>query len=230
MRISMINIADTEYQKQNKQTTLISQNIKLQWKAEKIEFYEGSPFVDDKNKAYRFKIINKIQEDAKEDKIIIIENLNQIHPFLFDLYNMNYIIKNNKKFVRICLEDLAEDLTEVSEKFIDKRFVDECNLVFLNRLENINLSFDKSLDTNLKRISKQVIDTMKLNEAIIKYKNINYSLKDLIINCKDEEIQALIYYFQKELKKNDNEVNEDPSDKKFKYQKKEIEGKNNSGR
>ena len=97
-------------------TTLICQNIKLEnpWKAEKIEFYEGSPFVDDKNKAYRFKIINKIQEDAKEDKLIIIENLNQIHPFLFDLYNMNYIIKNNKKFVRICLEDLAEDLTEVS--------------------------------------------------------------------------------------------------------------------
>ena len=191
--------------------------------------------MDDKNKTYRFKIINKIQEDAKEDKIIIIENLNQIHPFLFDLYNMNYIIKNNKKFVRICLEDLAEDLTEVSEKFrviifVDKRFVDECNLAFLNRLEKMNLSFDKLLDANLKRISKKVIDTMKLNDSIANFENINYSLKDLLINCNDEEIQALIYYFQKELKKNDNEVNEDPSDKKFKYQKKEIEGKNNSGR
>ena len=203
-------------------TTLICQNIKLQnpRKAEKIEFYEGSPFVDDNSKEYRFKIVNKIQEDAKEDKLIIIENLNQIHPFLFDLYNKNYIIKNNKKFVRICLENLEEDLTEVSEKFrviifVDKRFVDKCDLAFLNRLEKMNLSFDKLLDKDLETISNEVIDEMNLKEAIRKCKNINFSLKDLLINCEDEEIQALIYYFQKELKKNDYEDDEEQNKNKI---------------
>ncbi len=34
-----------------------------------------------------------------------------------------------------------------------------------------------------------------------------YSLKDLLINCGDEEIQGLIYYFSQELNKNDDELN-----------------------
>jgi len=50
-------------------TPLIFQNIKLQNPLKNIELYDGSPFVDDNNKEYRFKIINKIQEDAKEDKL-----------------------------------------------------------------------------------------------------------------------------------------------------------------
>ena len=95
-------------------TSLIYQNIKLQNPFKNIVLYEGSPFVDDNNKEYRFKIINKIQDDAKEDTLIIIENLNQIHPFLFDLYNMNYIMKDEKKFVRICLENFNEQLTLVN--------------------------------------------------------------------------------------------------------------------
>ena len=202
-------------------TTLICQNIKLQnpYKTD-IELYEGSPFIDDNNKEYRFKIINKIQEDASEDKLIIIENLNQIHPFLFDLYNRNYIIKNNKNLVRICLENFNEQLTEVNKKFRviileDKKYVDECNLAFLNRLEKLNLSFDKLLDNDLKRISRNLLDEIKLKISINKYKDINYSLKDLLINCGDEEIQGLIYYFIKETKKNENEENEEEKDNKI---------------
>ena len=120
-------------------SSLIYHNIKLQT-IKDITLYEGSPFIDDNNKEYRFKIINKIKENAKEDKLIIIENLNQIHPFLFDLYNMNYIIKENKKYVRICLENFNDQLTLVNEKFrviilLDKKFVNKCDLAFLNRLE-----------------------------------------------------------------------------------------------
>ena len=202
-------------------TTLIYQNIKLQNPLKnKIVLYDGSPFIDDNNKEYRFKIINKIQEDAKEDKLIIIENLNQIHPFLFDLYNRNYIIKDDKKFVRICLENFNEQLTLVNEKFriiilVDKKFVGECDLAFLNRLEKIILSFDKLLDNDLKRISGNLLDEIKLKKTINKYKKINYSLKDLLINCGEEEIQALIYYFSVESKKDDNDDNEDQKEKKI---------------
>ena len=106
-------------------------------------------------KALKGNVINKIQDDAKEDTLIIIENLNQIHPFLFDLYNMNYIIKDEKKFVRICLENFNEQLTLVDNNFriiifVDKKFVNQCELALLNRFEKIILSFDKLLDNNLK--------------------------------------------------------------------------------
>ena len=192
-------------------TSLIYQNIKLQNPFKNIILYDGSPFVDDNNKEYRFKIINKIQDDAKEDKLIIIENLNQIHPFLFDLYNMNYIIKDEKKFVRICLENFNEQLTLVDNNFrviifVDKKFVNKCELALLSRFEKINLLFDKLLDNNLKRISANLIKSLKLKEAVRKYKDINYSLKDLLINCGEEEIQGIIYYYSKESKKNNNEL------------------------
>ena len=202
-------------------TNLIIQNIKLHNPSkndEDIIIYDGSPFVDDNNKDYRFKIINKIQEDAKEDRLIIIENLNQIHPFLFDLYNMNYIIKNDKKLVRICLENFNEQLTEVNERFrviilIDKRILNKCNIAFLNRLEKMNLSFEKLLDKDTKRISDNFLNEIKLLKSIEKYKNINYSLKDLLINCNEEDIRALIYFFSKELKKDETEENEEQKDK-----------------
>ena len=201
-------------------TTLIYQNIKLQnpFKSH-IVLYDGSPFIDDNNKEYRFEIINKIQDDAKENKLIIIENLNQIHPFLFDLYNMNYIIKDDKKFVRICLENFNEQLTEVNKEFrviilVDKNFVQNCDLAFLNRLEKLNLSFEKLLDKDSKRISTNLINEIKLKKTIDKI-NINYSLKDLLINCGIEEIQALIYYFSKESKKGDNDDNEDQKENKI---------------
>ena len=46
-----------------------------------IYFYEGSPFVNDNNNEYQFKIINKIQEHAENGDIIILHNLNQVHAF-----------------------------------------------------------------------------------------------------------------------------------------------------
>ena len=192
-------------------TTIICQNIKLQnpYK-EKIIIFDGSPFANDDNKEYRFRILNQIQENAREDCLIILENLNQIHPFLFDLYNMNYIIKDEKKYARICLEDkFNEQLTEVNDKLriivlADKIFVEKVNLAFLNRFEKMVLSFDQLLDNELKALSKNLIDKMNFRRALKKYEDINYSLKDLLINCGEEEIQGLIYYYSNKFKKKDN--------------------------
>lgn len=49
-----------------------------------IIIYDGSPFAEDNNKEYKYNIINRIQNDAKDEKIILIENLDQIHAFLLD--------------------------------------------------------------------------------------------------------------------------------------------------
>ena len=202
-------------------TTLIYQNIRLQNPFKEIILYDGSPFPDDNNKEYRFKKINCIQDDAKDDKLIILEKLNQIHPFLFDLYNMNYIIKDEKKFARICLEVFNEQLALINDKFriiilVDRRFVNQCGLAFLNRLEKMILSFDKLIDNELKIITNNLMEDIKLKSTIDNYKNINYSLKDLLINCGTEEIQGLIYYFSKQSKKIEDESNnEDIREKKI---------------
>ena len=183
-------------------TPLIHQNIKLQNPFKKIVLYDGSPFGEDNNKEYRYNIINQIQNDAKEEKIILIENLDQIHAFLFDLYNMNYQIIEDKKYARICLDNFDEQLTEVNSKFriiilVEKKFVNNCGLAFLNRLEKMIVSFDKLLDKNLETKAKNLIQEINLKTRVEKYpySDIKYLLKDLLINCGDDEIQGLVYNF-----------------------------------
>jgi len=181
--------------------------------------YDGSPFSEDCNKEYRFNKIIEIQEDAKDDKLIILENLNQLHPFLYDLYNMNYQIIDDKRFARICLDNFNEQLTLVNKNFKiiileDKKYINKCELAFLNRLEKMNLSFDKLLQPKLRSISNNIKNDLKLKPAIDYFKrDINYSLKDLLINCGDEEIQGLIYNTDKENKKNENENDEEETNK-----------------
>ena len=195
---------------------LIYQNIKIQNPLKDIMIYEGSPFAEDKNKEYRYGIINKIQNDAREPKIILIENLDQIHAFLFDLYNMNFQIIEDKKFARICLDNFDEQLVEINSKFriiilVENKFVKKCSLAFLNRLEKINVSFDKLLDKELQTLSKNLIEELNLINRVQKYnfKEIGYLLSDLLINCKDEEIQGLIYnlynLFKEKHKNNEKE-------------------------
>jgi len=52
-------------------SSLIHQNIKSQNPDKKVEFYDGSPFIDDNNNEYRFRKVNEIQDDAKTEKLII---------------------------------------------------------------------------------------------------------------------------------------------------------------
>ena len=203
-------------------TTLICQNIISQNKDKTVKIYDGSPFSEDNNKEYRFIKLNDIINDAKEDQLVIIENLNQIHAFLYDLYNMNYEIIDNKKYARICLDNNTEQKALINNNFriiilVDKTFVQNCNLAFLNRLEKMNLSFGRLLGGKLEKISEEIIGDFQLN-SIKNFNEIEYSLEDLLIGCTTEEIQGLIYYFNEKLEKNKNEQeneqsNEDNIDK-----------------
>ena len=62
-----------------------------------------------------------------------------------------------------------------------------------------------------------------MKDSIQKFKNINYSLKELLINCGKEEIQGLIYYFNKESKKKDDESNEELKEKEKNIEEKALE-------
>ena len=212
-------------------TPLIIQNIKLEnpLKEGKIKLYDGSPFPDDDNNDYRFMKISEIRDDAKDEKLIIIENLNQIHAFLYDLYNMNYEIIDEEKYARICLDSFRELKTLVNDKFriiiiIDKRFVNKLDLAFLNRLEKMYLSFDNLLDEQLLRISREIIESLDLKERVSGYENANYSLEDLLINCDIPNIQGLVYYYSKKIMANEEKTKKEKenNDEKLKNDLKEI--------
>ena len=195
--------------------SLIYQNIKIQNPDKLSDFYEGSPFIDDNNNEYKFKIINDIQDDAKTDKLIIFQNLNQIQPFLYDLYNMNYIIKDEQKFARICLDNFSEQLTPVNDAFriiilVDRKFIDEVDIAFLNRLEKMKITFDQLLDNEQMILTRKIIIETNFKYHIEKYqRQINYSLKDLLINCGKEEIEGLIYNYSIKNRNNNNKIDEE---------------------
>ena len=68
-----------------------------------IDTIIGSPFSDDNNSDYKAKKVNEIQNCAsQEDKLIILQNLDPIRPYLYDLYNMNY------KVIKVCQNMLRE--------------------------------------------------------------------------------------------------------------------------
>ena len=193
-------------------SSLIYQNIQIQNPNKIIKVYEGSPFVDDYNKEYGLKIINEIQEDIKSEKLIILQNLNQIHPFLYDLYNMNYIIKNDKKYVKINLDSFTEKLIPVNDLFriiilMDKKKINDYDISFLNRFEKIKIYFENLLDDEQKKLTKIIIEEINFKYHINNM-SICYSLKDLLINCKKEDIAGLIYYLSIEIKKNNKKLDE----------------------
>ena len=154
-------------------STLIVKNIKIENPEKRdIEFINGSPFSDDNNKDYRCNKVNDIQEYAdKQDKLIILQNLDQIQPYLYDLYNKNYQIIDEQKYVRICLDNFSEQLTRVNESFriiilVDKKFINSVDNAFLNRLEKIQIHFSDLLDENSKKILKEILEDIKIKDYI----------------------------------------------------------------
>ena len=159
---------------------------------------------------YYCKIINKIQDDAQADKLIILQNLNLIQPFLYDLYNKNYIIKDEQKYSRIFLDNFNFNLVPIHDLLriiilVDRNFVDEKYIKLLNRFKKIKIIFDKLLDDEQKMLVEIIIKEINLKKFIEK-KRINYALKDLLINCGEEEIGGMIYNIYLNNKKEGKEI------------------------
>ena len=194
---------------------LINQIIRIQNPDKKdIDFINGSPFSDDNNNEYKIKKVSEIQNSAsKQDKLIILQNLDPIQPYLYDLYNMNYKIIDEQKYVRICLDNFSEDLTPVNDSFriiilVDKKFVNSTDMAFLNRLEKMKISLKDLLNNTQKELQKKIINETRLKEEIKKEQSkINYDLNHLLINCSDQEIGGFVYYYFLENKK--EAINED---------------------
>ena len=202
---------------------LINRIIRIQNPDKKsIELINGSPFSDDNNNEYKIKKVGEVQNDAKEERLVLLQNLDPIQAYLYDLYNMNYKIIDEKKYVRICLDNFSEDLTPVNDAFrviilVDKRFVKSVDMAFLNRLEKIQINFRDLLDEGQKKLIEIIMENIRLKKEIRKRQSrINYDLNNLLINCSEQEIGGLVYYFSienKNKKASENDIIEKIYDK-----------------
>ena len=96
-----------------------------------VFFFEGSPFINDEGMEYQYEVLNDIQDHAKNENghLLILQNLKSIYPFLYDVFNMNYTIKDGKTYARICHGNYSDQLVYINKLFrivimIDKQFID----------------------------------------------------------------------------------------------------------
>ena len=167
-----------------------------------IYFFEGSPFENDNSNEYQSKIINQIQEHAEDDhaNCVILQNLKQVYPFFYDVFNKNFIIKEGKYYARVCHGNFSDQLIQIDEGFkiiifVNKKYMDKVEPPFLNRFDKMNLYFKEMLkDNNPKKLAKLIFDKidMKKIQKRLAY-NINYELEDLLIGCRLEDILGMIY-------------------------------------
>ena len=169
---------------------------------DEIKLYEGSPFINDNDSEYQFKKLNIVQKHASRGDIIITQDFEQIHPFLYNLYNMNYTVINGKNHARISHGNYSEQLILVEETFkyiamTDKKYINKAEPPFLNRFEKVIISIDKLLSPSQKNLFEEIwSNNLNLKKIIINLeniKNINYDLKNLLIGCKKQDIQGLFF-------------------------------------
>ena len=149
---------------------------------------EGSPFINDikdKNGEYKIKKISEIQNYCNKEMVLILSNLNQIYPFLYDFFNRNFIIKDDKKYGRICQGNFADQLTYIHDKFriiimIDKNEIYKQESPFLNRFEKAIVKFEELLNDEQKISSKNINKELGIKELVSKI-NINYNILNLLI-------------------------------------------------
>ena len=180
-------------------------------------FKIGSSFEDDKGEEYKLKIINQIQEHAKNGDLLILQKPSNVFPSLFELFNLNYLKQNGKNYARISVGKSREQFIEINENFkvillFDKDEIKNILQPLASRFEKIEIDFSDLLKEE--EISRAISIEKTINKLIqiklSKDKQLNYDLNSLIINLDLEEIQSMIYYC-----KNNNLTDE----KKYIYEK-----------
>ena len=174
--------------------------------------YIGSPFKGDKiNVSYQTEIIVNIENSVAEGKVIILSNLDQIYSIFYDLFNQNYIIKDNKKYCRISHGANIQKLALVNEdtKFIilvDNNELRKQKLPFLSRFEKHIITFESLLDEEDKKKSKKINELLK---NLVTVKNINYDLDNILVNTNEDIINGYVYIYKNKQKNTYKNIIED---------------------
>ena len=166
----------------------------------------GSYFEQDLNKEeYTSRVLNKIQMYMERPNILILSNLESVYPSMYDLFNKNFTIISGKNYARLSIGSSTNIFSYVNDEFkcivnVDDSKIDEEEPPFLNRFEKHIFSFENLLSQELIDESEKIMsvlnDMKNYNKEV--YKGLNYNMDNLLINCIQDEIYALIYQLEKE--------------------------------
>ena len=179
-------------------------------------FYNGSLLTEDINQEkYNEKLLNKIQLNLENGGILVLRNMENIYPSLYNLFNQNFMTLGNKKFSRIAFANYST-LSEVHEDFRAIVLVDEKKIKekmedppFLNRFEKHFFSYEYLMSEGELKIAKNILEYL---DTIILFKNkkCKIDLKRQVIWYNNEEIKGLVvnecYKYDKD--KNDIDIYE----------------------
>ena len=176
----------------------------------KSSFYIGSGFIKDQHSTqYILKILNKIILQMEQNRVLFLNELDVVYPFLHDLFNQNFTLIGDKSYARIPIDNSNYTFSLVDDDFkcivlIDEEALDKKDIPFLNRFEKHIISFEYFLNEDLIKASEEIYLMIKDLAKIHIQKNnfkISYDIKRLLVNCDKEEIKGIIYIKYKEYQK-----------------------------
>ena len=177
-----------------------------------LSFYIGSGFTKDTHsEGYGLKILNKIQLQMEQNKILLLSDLEALYPSLYDLFNQNFTVVSQKNYARIAMGSTNNTFSLVDDGFkcivlVDEKDLDKQDTPFLNRFEKHIISFEYLLKKEyIDEAEKIYILVQSFANPNLQENNkidIKFNLNNLLINCDKEEIQGIIYNKFSEYEKN----------------------------
>ena len=160
-----------------------------------LSFYIGSGFTKDiHSEGYGLKILNKIQLQMEQNKILLLSDLDAVYPSLYDLFNQNFTVvskKNYARLARLAMGSNNKSFSLVNDGFkcivlVDEEGLKKAMAPFLNRFEKHIIYFEYLLSKDFIKHADEIYDLIQdfANPHLQENKiNIKYNLKKLIINC-----------------------------------------------
>ena len=165
-----------------------------------LSFYIGSCIDEDINsERYYNKILNNIQFEKEENKILILSDLNKIYPCLIELFKQNFVEIGGKMFSRILIGSITSSLVDDGFKCIvvfEEKYLDKELPCFINAFEKHLITFDYLLRYGeyLEELEKIYNMTKAIfSKDIYKQLNIDKKLNLSAINWTKEKIKEIIY-------------------------------------
>ena len=173
-------------------------------------FYIGSGFTKDQHsEQYSLKILNKVQLQMEQNKVLLLTDLESVYPALYDLFNQNFTVVSDKNYARIAIGSSNNTFSLVNDDFkcivlVDEKEIDKEEAPFLNRFEKHIISFEYLLKEEQIKAAEEIylmindLANVNIQENNLK---ISYDMSQLLVNCDKEQIQGIIYSKISECKK-----------------------------
>ena len=164
----------------------------------------GSKYPDDvNNEEYILRTISCITDAMEKGTLVIMQSLDQIYPSLYDLFNQNFTIIQNRKNCRIALGStynlfFVEDLFKAFVLLDEKELANQ-ETPFLNRFEKQIVNLSDVLTDKQRKVAKDVLEAFdsifKIVEQTLKAEPI---FSQYIVNYCRNEIEAITFKYANE--------------------------------